>query len=77
MHVRARVSLGTRPSENWKEGLGDRRGRSVPSGMYGICNYWFVPTLFLELLAVRGPNKSQSVLQQLLSPADPAYFRSP
>ena len=30
---------------------------SVPSEMYGICNYYFVPTLFLELLATRGPNK--------------------
>jgi len=32
------LSLGTRPSENQKEGLGDRLG-SKCSGMYGICNY--------------------------------------
>jgi len=34
------------PQKYQKEGLG--WGGSVPSGMYGICNYFFVPTLFLE-----------------------------
>jgi len=33
-------------------------GRSVPIGMYGICNYYFVSTLFLELLAAHGLNEN-------------------
>jgi len=37
--IKQGVSLGTRPSENWKEGLGDSLGGSVPSGLYGVCNY--------------------------------------
>ena len=63
------LSLRTDPWEIgqrvWEIGWGG----SVPSGMYEFVTISSYP---LEPLAVCGPNKSSSMLQQLLSPADPS-----
>ena len=67
VHVICHASLGTRPSENRKEGLGDRLGWKCTERNVWNLYLLFVPTLFLELLAIRVPKLfSNNSRQQIL-----------